>query len=186
MSWGLDNLSESELIHWIEAKLAAKTDIHARGYQGNVYLYQDKSHRLIIKAASGSALVKWLRRLMLRNEYRVYTKLVDFQGSPHCYGLLRGQYLVLEYVDGVPMRRAEITDRQGFFDQLLEYIKELHRRGVAHTDLKRQDNLMVIDRRTPCLIDFGAAIVRKPGFAPVNHFLYEIARKFWRRIRIPY
>jgi predicted Ser/Thr protein kinase len=122
--------------------------------------------------------MKWLRGFMLRNEYRVYKKLLGFRGSPRCYGLLRSRYLVLEYVNGVPIRHAEIADRQGFFDQLLEYIRELHDRGIAHTDLKRQDNLMVIDRRVPCLIDFGAAVLRKPGFAPVNHYLYDLARKF--------
>jgi hypothetical protein len=36
-------------------------------------------------------------------------------------------------------------------------------------------------------VDFGAAIVRKPGFAPFNHFLYELARRFdfnaWAKLK---
>ena len=178
MRWGLDNITEDELVQWIQANTGEKANVHARGYQGNVYLYRDKGRCLIIKVASGSGVLKWLRKWMLRNEHRVYKKLADFDGAPRCYGLIHGRYLVLEYIEGIPIRHAEISDRQAFFNRLLDFIKELHRRGIAHTDLKRQDNLMVVDKRTPCLIDFGAAIIRKPGFAPLNHYLYEIARKF--------
>ena len=115
---------------------------------------------------------------MAAQEYEVYKQLAGFPGSPRCYGLLRDRYLILEYIDGVPFRTAKVTDARAFFDRLLELIKELHRRGIAHTDLKRKDNLLVVEGRTPYLIDFGAAMTYKPGFAPINHCLYELARKF--------
>lgn len=178
MPWELNRLSENELVDWIETHATAETRAHARGYQGQVFLYQNGEHRLIVKAASGSGVLRWIRRRWLRKEYAVYKRLAEFSGSPRCHGLLRGRYLILEYVDGVPLRRAEITDRGAFFDRLLEHIKDLHRRGVAHADLKRQDNLLVVGGQAPCLIDFGAAIVYKPGCAPINHFLYDLARRF--------
>jgi len=178
MPWELNDITEDELVAWIKTHLASNTSIHARGYQGNVYLYQDKGRRLIIKAAAGAGLVSWLRTAMLRNEYRVYEKLRGFTGSPRCYGLVRGRYLVLEYIDGAPIRDATIGDQETFFTRLLELIKELHRRGIAHTDLKRKDNLLVVDGLRPCLIDFGAAVVYRPGFHPLNHFLFDLAKQF--------
>jgi predicted Ser/Thr protein kinase len=54
----------------------------------------------------------------------------------------------------------------------------LHKAGVAHTDLKKKDNLLVVEGHTPWLIDFGVAVIRKLGFAPLNHYLYNLAKKF--------
>lgn len=177
MAWTLDALTESELVAWIERNVPHRP-AYAQGYQGRVYLYESDGGRLIVKVATGAAPWRWLRQAMLRREARAYRHLAGFRGAPRCHGLLQNRYLVLEYVDGLPLRRASTLDRPAFFDALLGHIQELHRRGVAHADLKRPDNLLVVDGRAPYLIDFGAAIVRKPGFAPLNHYLYELARKF--------
>jgi predicted Ser/Thr protein kinase len=182
----LDAAAERALIEWIER--AAPGGAHyGRGYQGTAYLYEAPGRRLIVKVALGRGMRGWLSRWTLRREYRAYRRLDGFAGSPRCYGLLRARYLVLDYVDGAPLRRASLSDRAAFFDTLLAYIKELHRRGVAHADLKRKDNLLVVEGRDPRLIDFGAAIVRKPGFAPINHYLYALAQRFdynaWAKLK---
>lgn len=171
-------ITKSELLQWIRASVKEGTNIFSRGYQGNVYLYEDKSQRLILKASIGRGLGKVVRLAMLRNEYRAYSRLGEMQGIPRCHGLLDGRYLMLEYVDGAPIRSAEITDRSTFFEALLNLIKELHKAGIAHTDLKRKDNILVVEGKLPCVIDFGVAIVRKPGFAPLNHYLYRFSRQF--------
>lgn len=183
----LDAGTERGLIEWIEARAADGQAAHARGYQGAVYLYESSGRRFAVKVASGRGWRGYVRRWMLRQESEVYRRLAGFPGSPRCYGLLRGRYLVLDYVEGVPLRRAALSDRDRFFDTLLARILELHRRGVAHADLKRRDNLLVLGGDTPCLIDFGAAIVHKPGFAPLNHYLYALARRFdlnaWAKLK---
>jgi predicted Ser/Thr protein kinase len=178
MPWAAMDIGEDELVRWIERSIADASHILAQGYQGQVYLYQDGRQRYVIKAASGRGVLRWLRTHMLRQEFSVYNRLQGYSGSPRCYGLLRGRYLVLEYVDGLPLRHAPIADRALFYQTLFDQIQELHARGVAHSDLKRKDNLLVVAGRRPCLIDFGAAIVRKPGFAPLNHFLFRMAVRF--------
>lgn len=187
MPASLDSSAERALVEWIEARSRAGDPAHAKGYQGAVYLYESDGRRLVVKAAAGGAVAGWLRRWMLRREYEAYRRLDGFAGSPRCYGLIDGRYLVLERIDGVSLRGGKIEDRRTYFDTLLAYIEELHRRGVAHADLKRRDNLLVIGGRLPCLVDFGAAIVRKPGFAPLNHWLYELARRFdfnaWAKLK---
>jgi predicted Ser/Thr protein kinase len=183
----LDAETERALIEWIEAPARAAQPAHARGYQGTVYLYEHGNRKLIVKVAARGLLGGWLGRWMLRREYGVYQRLDGYPGSPRCHGLLRGRYLVLDYIEGVRFRNHEIHDRRAFFDTLLAHIKELHRRGVAHADLKRNDNLLIVDHRVPYVIDFGAAIVRKPGFAPLNHYLYALARRFdfnaWAKLK---
>jgi serine/threonine protein kinase len=183
----LDPTTERALIDWIESRVSAGDPAHARGYQGSIYLYENEGRRLIVKVAPGRGLHGLLQRLMLRREHEVYRHLVGFAGSPRCHGLLRDRYLVLDYVDAASLRGAPVSDTGKYFDTLLRYIKELHDRGVAHADLKRRDNLLVIDGRLPCLIDFGAAVVRKPGFAPINHYLYRLAKRFdfnaWAKLK---
>ena len=45
-------------------------------------------------------------------------------------------------------------------------------------DLKRKDNLLVKADETPCLLDFGAAVINKKGFHPLNHYHYQLAKQF--------
>ncbi|MBI3900350.1 MAG: hypothetical protein HY308_19000 [Gammaproteobacteria bacterium] len=178
MTSRLDAATAQALVEWIERYTRTGGTAHARGYQGQTYLYEANGQRLIVKVALGTGVRGWFSRWTLRREHNAYQRLDGFAGSPPCHGLLGGRYLVLDYIDGVPLRDAPIADRQLFFDTLLEYIKELHQRGVAHADLKRKDNLLVIDGRRPCLIDYGAAIVQKRGFTPFNRFFYDLARQF--------
>lgn len=183
----LDANTERALIEWIETRRSTGQPAHARGNQGLVYLYENAGRRFIIKVAPGRGIKGRMRRWMLRREHTAYQRLAGFTGSPHCYGLFGGRYLVLDYVDGVRFRNHEIVDRIFYFDTLFAHIREMHRRGVAHADLKRNDNLLIVDHRAPCLIDFGASVVRKPGFAPINHYLFRLAQRFdlnaWAKLK---
>ena len=174
----IDDIGENKLLEWIEESLKTGSNIFRRGYQGYVFLYEDRDRRLIIKAPIGWGLGRFIRKVMLRNEYKVYSRLSGVSLVPYCFGLLNGSYLVLEFIDGIPIRNARITNRDLFFNALLKLIKELHKAGVAHTDLKKKDNLLVVKGHTPYVIDFGVAVIRKPGFAPLNHYLYNLSRKF--------
>lgn len=177
MSRALSDSDKTEVLAWVERQIGAGR-AYAGGYQGQVYRFDTPEWRLVIKVAAGRGPLLWLRRWMLAREARAYERLAGFRGAPQYHGLLRGRYLVLDYVDGVRMHRQHVTQPDVFFPTLLDHIKELHRRGVAHADLKRKDNLLIVDGRTPCLIDFGAAIVRKPGWHPLNHLLFNLARQF--------
>lgn len=187
MLHGLDGLSEDTLARWTEDCLATGSHRLAHGYQGQTLLYQDNHRRLVIKVPAGRGIRKWIATLMLRHEARVYALLTDFPAAPRCYGLLRNCYLVLEYIDGAPARYAAITDREAFFAELLEHIKALHARGIAHSDLQKKDNLLLVNGRQPCLLDFGAAVIRKSGFAPFNHFHYRFAERLdfnqWAKLK---
>jgi len=174
-----NNLGEKELLHFIKRSVETNSNILNRGYQANVYLYKGKDgRRLIIKAPTGWWLGKLIRRMMLRKECEAYSRLQHLEGIPRCLGLIDGCYLVLEFIDGITARKAEIKDRKFFFEAFLNLIKQLHIAGVAHADLKKKDNILVVHGRKPYIIDFGVAVIKKHGFAPLNSYLYNTAKKF--------
>ena len=178
ISQEINDLSQTDLLQWIEESIKTRKNILNHGYQGHVYLYESNGRKLIIKAPTGWGLGWYIRRAMLRREYKVYSKLTGVDGVPRCYGLLDGSYLVLEFIDGVQFPDAEIKDRTLFFKSFLKVIQDLHSAGVAHADLKKKDNLLVMDGQNLYVIDFGAAIMKKRGFLPFSRYLYNLGKKF--------
>jgi len=174
----LAGLSEDTLVRWIEESLAAGTHRLGGGQQGLTLLYSADNRRLVIKAPAGCGLRRWISILMLRHEARVYARLVGFSAAPRCYGLLKGRYLVLEHIEGDLARYADIPDRERFFEELMTAIDALHVRGIAHGDLQKQDNLLRRTDGSPCLLDFGAAVIRKERIAPFNHWHFRMACQF--------
>jgi len=148
-----------------------------RGYQGAVFLENDGQHRVIVKKPVGPMLVRALRRAMIRREYAVYRRLEGIPGIPQCGGLRDGENLVLEFVEGRSLREAgdAIPEPQTFFSGLLDTIQAMHRAGVAHTDLKRKDNVIVDPNGRPVLIDFGTAVVSRADGGRLNRFLFRQA-----------
>ncbi len=177
MSTAFNAVTDDELIRWVERCAIRRSEILASGYQGHVYFFNKNGQRLVIKAASGRGPMRWLRRRMLRNEFKVYSRLAGLHGCPRCYGLIGGRYLVLEYLEGQSLRHTEAEDRAKYYAELFSMIEALHCQGIAHFDLKRKNNLMVLPGSCPGIVDFGTAVIRKRGFAPVNHFLYNLAVK---------
>ncbi len=179
--------TEDELVSWSRRSTDDRSNVLASGYQGHIFLYNENGQRRVIKVASGRGPLRWLRAYMLRNEFHVYSRLAGFRGCPHCYGLIKGRYLVLEYLDGESLRYTEVEDRAKYYEELFQIISEMHWRGVAHFDLKRKANLMVLPGSVPRVIDFGVAVIRKPGFAPFNHLLYDLAVRFdfnaWMKLK---
>ena len=173
-SCGID---ETRLGEWIEHSLASGTHSLAAGYQGQTLKYVDDRHRLVIKVPHGSGPFRYFHTRLLKHEYEVYKHLQDFAGVPECYGLADDKYLVLQLVEGTTMQQRP-EDEVRYFATMLDYIKQMHDLGVAHFDLKKKTNLLVVEGSTPCLIDLGVAIIKKPGFHPLNHYLFELAKRF--------
>jgi predicted Ser/Thr protein kinase len=171
------DLTESRLLRWVEAALAEGRHDFGRGYQGRVLLFEQAGRRLIVKVPPQGRL-GWFYRAMLRHEYRVYRCLHGFEGVPRCYGLPGGRYLVLEHIEGVSLRERRPEKAEIFFKRLLELLQRLHAAGVTHVDLKKKDNILIVNGETPYLVDFGVAIIRKPGWRPVNRYLFVLGKRF--------
>src|ERR1035438_8405939 len=77
-------------------------------------------------------------------------------------------YLVMEYVDGVPIHRfceehrLSVQQRLELFKQVCEAVQFAHQNFVVHRDLK-PDNILVAADGTPRLLDFGTAKLLSPS-----------------------
>jgi predicted Ser/Thr protein kinase len=177
MPWALTRPSRPELQRWVEARLADGGARLGAGAQAQTLLYEDGDLRLAIKVPTGLGPRQWLSRVMLRHEARVYARIADLPAAPRCHGLLAGRYLVLDFVDGELARYAVIRDREKFFAELFAHLDAMHARGIAHSDLQKKDNLLITRDGRPCLLDYGLAVIRKPGLAPLNHFHFRFATR---------
>jgi len=79
-------------------------------------------------------------------------------------------YLVMEYVDGVPIhrfceeQRLSVPQRLALFMRVCEAVQFAHQHLVVHRDLK-PDNILVAEDGTPRLLDFGTAKLLTPSLA---------------------
>lgn len=177
------------LLPWIERSLARRENILATSNQGTIFLYpgtrqlegrdQDPEcgQPLIIKTAMGRGLLLRIRQKTLQREYRAYQRLHGLVGVPECYGMLAGQFLLLEHIEGSPYRDASWLDREQWFADLLDILQSMHARSVSHGDLKSKGNLLVTEQGHPCVVDFGTAFIHKPGFHPLNNWLFRTGKR---------
>lgn len=169
-------------------------ELISSGYQGVVYKIRSDSpffdgsvldgrppdnQFLIVKEVMGSPFLRKLRRWMIRREYDIYRRLDGISGIPRCFGLINDDRLLLEFIEGKPLRLSdnELVDREIFFSALLELILAIHRAGVAHSDMKRKENILVTSEGKPSLIDFGSAVVMKKSGGFWNRCVFNLARQ---------
>ncbi len=95
----------------------------------------------------------WLGQWLCRREQRFYKNLADLPNVPKVLGTVGKTGFVHEYVIGEPLgNRPTIPD--GFFDQLLRLLEEVHHRNIAYVDTNKPQNILVGEDGRPHLIDF--------------------------------
>ena len=166
---------------------APTAELISTGYQGAVYkmlagadIPTDEwpaSGHIIIKEAMGSRIQRFFRQAMIRREFRVYKRLKGVPGVPRCYGLRDADHLVLEYIDSESLREADksLANHDEFYARLREVIVSVHAAGVAHTDLKRKNNILVTPDGRPYVIDFGIAVTRRARSGLLNGWIFATA-----------
>lgn len=150
----------------------------SRGYQGKVWLFEHPAKKLVIKTAPDHGVAKKILGFALKREYQVYTRLAGLTGVPCCYGFFNNRFLVLEFIDGESLRKGEPEDRDYFYKRLLDLITALHARGVAHVDLKRKNNILVVNGREPYLVDFGVAVLQPEKHNSLKNYFFSIGKRF--------
>jgi eukaryotic-like serine/threonine-protein kinase len=101
--------------------------------------------------------------------FRAERQILASLRHPHIVSLMDGgvtpdghAYLVMEYVDGVPIatyctgHALSLTDRLQLFRDVCAAVHYAHRHGVVHRDLKPA-NILVAPDGAPKVLDFGVA-----------------------------
>jgi len=162
---------------WVDACQEQGRNILATSNQGVIFLYEEDDVSLVIKTAMGTGILRRARQATLRREFQAYQRLSGMAGVAKCFAYLQDRYLVLEHIRGEPFRNALFENRTSWFDELLKIIREFHRRGVAHGDLKSKSNLLNTVQGTPCVIDFGTAVSSQEGFHPINNRMFDYLKR---------
>ena len=166
------------LRNWFDDFDSANVTPLSGGYQGHVWLFEHPELTLVIKTVPEHRILKPILKLTLQHEHKVYRRLGSLQGVPKCYGYYRNKFLVIEYIHSETLRHAELKNREYFYSRFFSLLNSLHKLNIAHIDLKRKDNILVANGCEPYLVDFGAAVIRKPGFHPTNQYLFKVAKQF--------
>src|SRR5262245_59374056 len=125
--------------------------------------------QVALKVVRGAFATESLARLV--EERRILATLEH----PNIARLLDGgstedgvPYIVMEYVDGVPLdaycetRPLTVPQRLSLFNEVCSAVQYAHQRLVIHRDLKAH-NILVAADGTPKLLDFGVARLLDPG-----------------------
>lgn len=101
----------------------------------------------------------WLGRLLAAREQWFMERLAGIQGIPESLGSVRvdgrpvATAVAHEWIEGHALAVGERVDDR-FFPMLEAILGAVHRRGVAHVDLHKRENLLVDEAGRPCLIDY--------------------------------
>lgn len=165
----------------------ARHSLIARSTQGVIMRVERKDCDLAVKIPTSRGAANWLHRFALRREFRAYQRLDGIPGFPRCFGFFHDSYLALEHVEAMPLKKTQPSDPERFFGKLLKSIEQMHARGVAHGDLKSRQNVLVTRNSDPVIVDLGTAVLRKPGWHPINHRLFDylcrIDRNGWIKLK---
>ena len=150
------NLVEQHIIR--RAPNLMQADVfHARDENGEEYVVKDASGRPVVARAL------YIRRA-LRHESDTLQRLENISGIPQYCGFDGPDRLIISYLSHQKTlpgnrdhQRSEFPPPV-FFDTLEEMVEKMHKRGVAHGDIRRRN--ILVDGDNPCLIDFGTAVIR--------------------------
>lgn len=106
----------------------------------------------------------WLRLpawWLARREARALQAIAGMPATPQ---LLRwdGRVLDRSYLAGAAMYQQPPRGDVAYFRRARRLLRELHARGVAHDDLAKEANWLVLADGTPALIDFQLAVRGHP------------------------
>ncbi|MGH7620009.1 MAG: serine/threonine-protein kinase [Gemmatimonadaceae bacterium] len=150
-----------------------------RGGMGVVYIAEraDDAYRAKV-AVKLVPQARFSRDLVRR--FRAERQILALLEHPNIARLLDGgalsdgtPFLVMEYVDGVPIDRycdasgATIPRRLQLVLRVCDAVFHAHRRLIVHRDIK-PGNILVSADGVPKLLDFGIAKLLEPGAAPSN------------------
>jgi len=148
--------------------------LFSKGWRGYIYRAKWKGIDVAIKVAKDSE-----REYAIRKEGEILKLLKGYRGFPQL--LEAGEdFLVYEFIDGIPIEKASLTRSQKAFVYLrvLELIELLDRLGVNKEELHKLDKNTLIGKDLEVyLIDFERGSMQAKKRHNLSQFLQLLARE---------
>ncbi|MBU2498282.1 MAG: hypothetical protein KKE57_05230 [Proteobacteria bacterium] len=127
-----------------------------------MWAVEKEGARAVVKDYSANRFVyrNTVGRFLAWREKRAYQRLGGLKGIPKFYRVIDGLALVIEEIEGTHLEGLEKVERLsgGFFARMRSLVEGVHRRGMAHCDLKRAPNTLLGKDGQPYIIDWCASI----------------------------
>jgi RIO-like serine/threonine protein kinase len=125
---------------------------------GEVWLKTDRSGHCILRDCRKAAPpLRPIARLLMRREARALRALQDIRGVPKVLSM-DAHTLTRSYLSGTPLHEARMREAR-FYNAAARLLRRMHTAGVAHNDLAKEPNLLLLDDGSPGIIDFQLAQV---------------------------
>ncbi len=131
---------------------AARPEVRLEDWGGRLVVVKDFRVR-------ATSVKLWIGRYLVRREYAAHERLAGIEGIPAAVPTGDEYVFAHEYVEGTPAPEAVDQLTPEFFEALYELVHAIHRRAMAHGDLKRLQNILVRPDGSPAVIDLSAAIM---------------------------
>ena len=130
-----------------------------------IWVIEKNGFRAVVKDFSGNRFLfrNIVGRFLIWREAKAYRKLRGIKGVPEFYGVIDGLGLAVEEIPGRSLENLEkeMHLSHTFFDSMENLVEAVHRRGVAHCDLKRAPNTILGTDGMPYIVDWAASISRE-------------------------
>jgi hypothetical protein len=156
----------------------------------DVLLVEVGERRFVVKdfAPRGVWVRHTIGRWITAREVRALRTLDGLPAVPRFLGSIDALAFAVEYRPGRRMSR-KLAGRVSpeFLQRLETALRDMHRRGIAHLDLRHRGNVMVGEDGSPIVLDFGSALTFRPGGLLARWLLPLFARidlaavEKWRR-----
>lgn len=130
-----------------------------------LWVLEEGGVRAVVKdySANGFLFRNIIGRFLVWRECKAYRRLQGLEGVPVFYGTVGGLAAVFEELPGRNVEGLEHETRlpETFFQDLRALVESIHKRGLAHCDLKRAPNTIIGPDGKPYIVDWSAAIARR-------------------------
>jgi len=111
--------------------------------------------------------------ILVHREKAALIRLTGVKGVPQFAGGIDRHAFAMSYTPGTSLDKLEnVSLSNGFFDKLTEIVDEMHKKGVAHCDLRSRGNVILGEDGLPYVVDFAACVLKGRGLNPFINWLF--------------
>jgi predicted Ser/Thr protein kinase len=141
---------------WPPGLQAANSKLLKRDVFGHVSLMMGATGPVIVRDVRSSRWwLRWIARRLMSREASALLALHDVPNVPRLVHRDRDT-LHRSLFAGEPMQQSRPRDPR-YFNAAAKLLRSLHRRGIAHNDLAKEPNWLVMPDGEPAIVDFQLA-----------------------------